>query len=78
LILSIRTTNPKAEAGTLIKKIVSDPNTAGGHGMMAGGFVPLNSEKTEDIKEVEEKLTDRFVRLMGYSDPDWRLLSQKQ
>jgi hypothetical protein len=76
LILSIRTTNTKAEAGRLIKKMVSTPNTVGGHEMMAGGYVPLQSGKEEAINDVEQKLTDKFVHLMGYTESDWKPLIQ--
>jgi len=46
LILSLRSTNTKADAGTLVKKLVENPNTVGGHGMSAGGYVDIQNMKT--------------------------------
>jgi nanoRNase/pAp phosphatase (c-di-AMP/oligoRNAs hydrolase) len=43
LILSVRTTRREGGAGQLIQKAVGSHGTAGGHGTMAGGNVPLVS-----------------------------------
>jgi nanoRNase/pAp phosphatase (c-di-AMP/oligoRNAs hydrolase) len=74
LILSIRTTNARAEAGKLIRKIVGSDVLAGGHGMTAGGYVPLD----EDVDtSPEEKYEMEFALLLGHEDPEWKPLLVK-
>lgn len=74
LYLSIRSTNAKAHAGKLIKKLVSDPNNAGGHEMFAGGKIELDSMSAEDIAALESKLTQDFARLLGHAEANWKPL----
>jgi nanoRNase/pAp phosphatase (c-di-AMP/oligoRNAs hydrolase) len=45
LILAVRTLSRRRGAGQLAQAIVGDHGTAGGHGTMAGGQVPLGSEE---------------------------------
>jgi nanoRNase/pAp phosphatase (c-di-AMP/oligoRNAs hydrolase) len=52
LILSVRTSQTNAQAGNLLKKLVTDPHTVGGHDMIAGGYIPLNEGKKQDYKEI--------------------------
>lgn len=47
LILAIRTRSRRGGAGLLAQRIVADQGTAGGHGVMAGGQVPLRGEDPE-------------------------------
>jgi hypothetical protein len=42
LYLSIRTTNPRAEAGNLMRRLIGKAGRGGGHGTMAGGYVMLD------------------------------------
>ncbi len=41
LYLSIRTTNPRADAGNLMRRLIGRRGKGGGHGTMAGGYVVL-------------------------------------
>lgn len=41
VFLSIRTTNPRADAGTLMRRLLSRRGKGGGHGMTAGGWAPI-------------------------------------
>lgn len=49
LILAVRTRNRRGGAGHLVQEIVGDRGTAGGHGTMAGGQVPLRGEAPAQI-----------------------------
>lgn len=61
--LSLRTRGPGDDAGMLIQRIVAAPGRAGGHGMAAGGQVPLVDEQAAD--EVAADVEGRFLALMG-------------
>ncbi len=76
LIISLRTINQKGYAGKVIKKLVDDPRNAGGHDMLAGGYIELRNNKAETALEVENELTDAFARLLGHKDPKWKPLLQ--
>lgn len=62
LVVSLRTTDPFAHAGRLIRRIVAGLGTAGGHGTMAGGQVPV-AEGTYD--EMAETVTQRLLAALG-------------
>ncbi len=47
LILALRTKSRRGGAGTLAQKMVGDRGSAGGHGTMAGGQVPLKQDAPE-------------------------------
>jgi nanoRNase/pAp phosphatase (c-di-AMP/oligoRNAs hydrolase) len=47
LILAVRARGQQSEAGKLVQEMVGDRGTAGGHGIMAGGRVPLQGEAPE-------------------------------
>ena len=64
LILSIRTRRRQGAAGCLIRAIIGDSGTAGGHGAIAGGQIPL---KDQDAKQQVHDLTQRFLRQLKVS-----------
>jgi hypothetical protein len=66
LYLSVRTASPELEAGSLIQKVIRGFGRAGGHGVMAGGQVPLTGRSPE---EIALELERRFVALMGEAGP---------
>lgn len=72
LILSLRSSNVKAKAGRIIKKLVPDRNLAGGHDLFAGGFIPIHGCRNDEIDAIENKLTDDFARIMGYKEAQWK------
>jgi nanoRNase/pAp phosphatase (c-di-AMP/oligoRNAs hydrolase) len=47
LILSVRTQSPTDGAGKLVQAIVAGEGSAGGHGTMAGGQIPLGDRCAE-------------------------------
>jgi len=61
LLLSIRTNLETANAGRVIQTIVGKDGKAGGHGMMAGGKVPLGAISEERAREREALLRARAL-----------------
>ncbi len=49
LVLSIRAQKQGAKAGSMVRSIVGKRGTAGGHGSMAGGHMPLGNDSPEDL-----------------------------
>lgn len=49
LVLSIRSRNRQGGAGKLAHNLVGDWGTAGGHGTMAGGQIPLNNQEPQEL-----------------------------
>jgi len=68
LILSVRTQSPTGRAEELVQAIVGDEGTAGGHGPMAGGQIPLRGR---DPEQVVHLLRQRVLRSLQVS-PEMR------
>jgi nanoRNase/pAp phosphatase (c-di-AMP/oligoRNAs hydrolase) len=66
LYLSLRTASPDRDAGTLIQKLIFGLGRAGGHGVMAGGQVPLAEQAPQAIAA---EIARRFVILMEGTEP---------
>lgn len=62
MILSMRTTRHDINAGEIIRHLVKDMGTAGGHGMMAGGKVDDVSGEDESIRKMELILTQKLLQ----------------
>lgn len=77
LLISIRSSNPRAEAGKIIQQLVPNPNNAGGHGMFAGGKIDLDGLDGEQINGLEKQISRDFARLLGYQDANWKPLLLK-
>lgn len=71
LQLSVRTRPMGQDAGLLIQRVVTSPGTAGGHGSVAGGQVPLAGEP---LAEIMQNIEARFLDVMGESGPGEPLL----
>jgi nanoRNase/pAp phosphatase (c-di-AMP/oligoRNAs hydrolase) len=65
LFLSIRTDDEKANAGELMQKLLHGVGHGGGHGMRAGGNVPLGD--VHNRHALERDLEQRFLSLRNYS-----------
>lgn len=78
LILSLRSSNRKARAGKIIKKLVPVRANAGGHEMFAGGIIHLPTREEEAIHLLEENLSEEFAQLMGYDNVQWKPLLGKE
>jgi len=60
IYLSLRTTKPRADAGRLMRRLVSPSGRGGGHGSMAGGWVP----RTADAERQQQRLGERLARAL--------------
>ena len=64
--LSLRTSVPEADAGRIMRRIVSRKGTGGGHSMMAGGQIPLGKVNSAAArKRLESTIFRRFVKIAG-------------
>ena len=66
LYLSLRTASPEHDAGSLIQKLIIGLGRAGGHGVMAGGQVPLVERTPHSIAT---EIARRFVVLLEGTEP---------
>jgi nanoRNase/pAp phosphatase (c-di-AMP/oligoRNAs hydrolase) len=62
---SIRTTNARADAGNLMRKLIGTLGKGGGHGTMAGGFVTIPRTAADGGRAIERMLAERFARALG-------------
>jgi nanoRNase/pAp phosphatase (c-di-AMP/oligoRNAs hydrolase) len=65
LFVSIRTRNPRAHSGRLLRRVLGQRGSAGGHDMVAGGYVPLNGRSEKEIEDLEDRLIRKFMRKWG-------------
>jgi nanoRNase/pAp phosphatase (c-di-AMP/oligoRNAs hydrolase) len=65
--LALRTTNPRADAGRAMRRIIGPKGKGGGHGTMAGGWLPL--DRPEDLEPLQRTLSERLLRILG-KDPE--------
>ncbi|MHC4959541.1 MAG: DHH family phosphoesterase [Planctomycetota bacterium] len=61
LQLSLRATGRDAHAGAIARQAVGVMGTAGGHGRMAGGQIPLGDADKKTRRKVEEQVTELFL-----------------
>ncbi|HXI14478.1 MAG TPA: DHH family phosphoesterase [Thermoanaerobaculia bacterium] len=66
LYVSIRTNDPSAEAGELMRRILTGLGSGGGHGMRGGGNVNINSTGRSRA-EIELEIASRFAHERGAS-----------
>jgi len=62
LYLSIRTTNSRADAGRLMRRLLGRMGKGGGHGMMAGGYIDLERARNGDADAIRRRLVQRLAR----------------
>ena len=60
LYLSLRTTNTRADAGRLMRRLVGAHGRGGGHGTMGGGWVPVGPDEGRQ----QQRLTERLARAL--------------
>lgn len=68
LFVSIRTRNPRAHSGRLLRRVLGSRGSAGGHDMVAGGFVPLNGLSEKETEVLEDRLIRRFMAQVGHKE----------
>jgi nanoRNase/pAp phosphatase (c-di-AMP/oligoRNAs hydrolase) len=63
LYLSIRTSNPRAEAGALMHRLLGRRGKGGGHGMIAGGWIDVSKVQGEaERRKLQKELGLRLAR----------------
>jgi nanoRNase/pAp phosphatase (c-di-AMP/oligoRNAs hydrolase) len=62
IVISVRTNDLDTDAGLLVQEVVSGLGTGGGHGLMAGGRVPLDDKSRTGMART---LRRRFLRRLG-------------
>ncbi len=67
LYASLRTTNRRADAGRIMRQILGRKGRGGGHGMAAGGWLPV--AEGEDAAELSDALVRKLARRLNH-DPD--------
>jgi nanoRNase/pAp phosphatase (c-di-AMP/oligoRNAs hydrolase) len=68
IVVSIRTTHTKGEAGNFLRRLIAKKGTAGGHGMIAGGQIPCPTMEHEHCTKIEEELIQGFLKKLGYKE----------
>lgn len=61
LLLSLRTSETGADAGRLMRHLVSRKGTGGGHRALAGGQVPITNKSANSIKKLIDTIQKRFA-----------------
>lgn len=77
LILSLRSSNRKANSRVIIQKLVRDAKSAGGHDLFAGGKIKLTSSSKNELNEMQNQISQDFVRLIGYHEANWKSLIEE-
>lgn len=67
--LSIRTSNPRADAGRLIRGLIGKSGKGGGHGQTAGGWIVIGPRYGDDPGALQRQLGRRLARRLRL-DPD--------
>jgi len=64
LIVSLRSSDNSASAGRVLERALAGKGNAGGHGMIAGGRVPLDADS--DREQICRELTEAVLAALGY------------
>jgi nanoRNase/pAp phosphatase (c-di-AMP/oligoRNAs hydrolase) len=65
LVLSVRTSVPRAQAGEILRHVVGKlGGRAGGHDRRAGGFIPLASTSATAIEQVQSDFRRRILKAL--------------
>jgi nanoRNase/pAp phosphatase (c-di-AMP/oligoRNAs hydrolase) len=79
LILSMRSSAPRARAGDVLRKVVNGMGKAGGHDRRAGGTVFLTSTAPSYVEEVRGELRRKLLKALRIEEcRGQRLVSRKE
>ena len=67
--VSIRTTNSRADAGRLMRRLLGRRGKGGGHGMMAGGWIEFANGRTGQPVEIQQQLARNLASALK-KNPD--------
>ena len=65
LLLSTRTYDAKAHAGTLVRGAIGGRGTAGGHGTLAGGQVPVKQMTDDQVEALRDEILADLLEELG-------------
>ena len=68
LYVSIRTSNTRADASKIIKKIIPKHGTSGGHDMIAGGQVRIDRSERTKIRSIKNDVIIKMIQALNYPD----------
>jgi nanoRNase/pAp phosphatase (c-di-AMP/oligoRNAs hydrolase) len=75
LVLSLRTNQPRAQAGEILRQVASRMGgKAGGHDRRAGGCIPLQSRSASAIDQVQSEFRRRLLRALQIEEQRGRRL----
>lgn len=69
LLLSVRSYDRTTHAGDVIRGVIGDRGSAGGHGALAGAQVPIGKLTDEEVDELQRSLFEEFLQTLGV-DPN--------
>jgi nanoRNase/pAp phosphatase (c-di-AMP/oligoRNAs hydrolase) len=69
IYVSIRTTNSRADSGSLMRRLLGRRGKGGGHGMMAGGWIEFADTKNGAPGSLQEYLSHRIAKILK-KNPD--------
>ena len=69
IIVSVRTTNVKGDAGNFLRRLIGKRGTAGGHDMVAGGQITCESMEHDRCTKAEDQLIQDFFKKLGTKEP---------
>jgi len=75
LLLSVRTSRRGLTAGKIALRVLKGLGTGGGHEKAAGGKIGLKGLKPEERAQVAQKVTDRFLKILGVQDREGKPLA---
>jgi nanoRNase/pAp phosphatase (c-di-AMP/oligoRNAs hydrolase) len=64
LVVSLRTSSPKASAADLMRRLVRNLGEGGGHRTKAGGVVPLQNASPAEVERARTLLRQRYLRAL--------------
>ena len=64
MVLSLRSSDPDANAERLMAELLRDRGSGGGHGMVAGGQIEL--EEGDDAADIREEISERVLQALGH------------
>ena len=68
LLLSLRTYDVSAHAGSIVRGVMGDRGSAGGHGMLAGGQLSVKSLSEEEVAALRERTISDLLDALGAGD----------
>lgn len=78
IYLSIRTSNSRADAGRVMRRLVGKKGKGGGHGMTAGGWVDLEGADRAGAEALQHQLAARLAKSLKLNPAKLAPLDLKQ